>query len=151
MFDNVLFFLQFKKDLQYLYPSLSLKEALLLMKTHGFTAVPVVDKDGRYCGSVNDADFLWYLYEHGNSEDVLEHATVADLIRPDFMPAVSISISIEELIERALHQNYVPVVDDRRCFIGIVTRQSLLRQLGLATRWTCPVQPKTLPISELAV
>ena len=34
-----------------------------------------------------------------------------------------------ELLERAMEQSFVPVVDDRGAFMGIVTRQTILRRL----------------------
>ncbi|EJW96984.1 CBS domain protein, partial [gut metagenome] len=61
---------------------------------------------------------------------LLENTQVKDLVRKDFMPAVNINVSLDELLETSFHQNYVPVVDDRNKFIGIVTRQSLLRHFG---------------------
>ena len=43
------------------------------------------------------------------------------------MPAVKVSAKPSELIERAMSQNFVPVVDDRNKFIGIVTRRDIIR------------------------
>mgnify|MGYP002224967677 CR=1 FL=1 len=34
--------------------------------------------------------------------------------------------TIDEMIERASNQNYVPVVDDRNVFIGIITRRDII-------------------------
>ena len=34
---------------------------------------------------------------------------------------------MDELIEAAMNQNFVPVVDDRGMFIGIVRRQAIIR------------------------
>ncbi len=131
MNDNVIFFLQFKKDLQFFYDTLPLSEALVSMKKHGFTAVPVITANGEYAGSVSEGDFLWYLLEKGTGQEILEATLVKDLIRPDFMPAVHINVSKRKLLDTSLHQNYVPVVDDRNIFIGIVTRQALLKHYGL--------------------
>lgn len=130
MQENVLFFLKFKKDLQFLYDTLPLWEALELMKEHSFTAVPVIDGMGKYIGSVTEGDFLWYLLDHQSNPDQMENAVVRDLVRKDFMPAVNINMTMEQVLERSLHQNFVPVVDDRAIFIGIVTRQSLLQHYG---------------------
>ncbi len=130
MNENVVFFLKFKKDLQFYYESLSLSEALNLMKKHGFTAVPVINAAGEYVGSVSEGDFLWYILGHGSDASVLSNTTVKDLIRPNFMPAVNINIELDDLLNQSLHQNYVPVVDDRDIFIGIVTRQTLLKHFG---------------------
>ncbi len=130
MNENVIFFLRFKRDLQFYYDTLPLSEAIELMKKHKYTAVPVIDRYGKYVGTVSEGDFLWYVLDHGNDKDVLENAVVKDVIRPDFMPPVNIAVTMPELIETSLHQNFVPVVDDRNVFIGIVTRQALLRFYG---------------------
>ncbi|MCF0246002.1 MAG: hypothetical protein HUJ55_04180, partial [Ileibacterium sp.] len=37
-----------------------------------------------------------------------------------------ISIPFDLLLDASLHQNFVPIVDDRNIFIGIVTRQSII-------------------------
>ena len=34
---------------------------------------------------------------------------------------------MDQLIEAAMNQNFVPVVDDRGMFIGIVRRQAIIR------------------------
>jgi CBS domain-containing protein len=47
--------------------------------------------------------------------------------RKDNIP-VRVTTSMHDLVERASTQNFVPVVDDRGTFIGIVTRRSILRQ-----------------------
>jgi predicted transcriptional regulator len=41
---------------------------------------------------------------------------------------VTISTDMNELLQKVLVQNFVPVVDDRGTFIGIVTRRSILRE-----------------------
>jgi predicted transcriptional regulator len=34
---------------------------------------------------------------------------------------------MEELVEKVMNQNFVPVVDDRNIFIGIVTRRDIMQ------------------------
>jgi CBS domain-containing protein len=51
---------------------------------------------------------------------------VRDIVRHDFNPAVRIDVSMDELLHRAVNQNFVPVVDDLGTFIGIVTRQDII-------------------------
>ena len=46
--------------------------------------------------------------------------------RKDNVP-VRVTTSMHDLVERASHQNFVPVVDDLGRFIGIVTRRDILR------------------------
>lgn len=138
MNDNVVFYLTFKKDLKFLFDTLPLREALNLMRAHGYSAVPVINAQGEYVGSVSEGDFLWFLIDHRIQEPQLDEVLVRELIRPGFMPSVDINVSLDQLQAMALRQNYVPVVDDRSCFMGIVTRQTLLRQFGLCSR--CPVR-----------
>ena len=40
---------------------------------------------------------------------------------------VSADTEIEDLIIKALNQNFVPVTDDRGIFIGLITRKDIMR------------------------
>ena len=40
---------------------------------------------------------------------------------------VSINATMEDMIDKALNQNFVPVVDDQENFIGIITRKDIIR------------------------
>ena len=40
--------------------------------------------------------------------------------------AGSREIDMEDLIQKAMNQNFVPVVDDQKKFIGIITRKSII-------------------------
>lgn len=123
---NVFFFLKNKAEVKYLYGNISIEQGLKEMKENGYTATPVIDKDGFYLGSVTEGDFLWYLYE--NEEPNLGKK-VKHIVRKDFMKPVTMNTSIHEIFKLSLEQNYVPVVDDRNIFIGIVTRKSILQSL----------------------
>ena len=57
----------------------------------------------------------------------LENYFVRDIIRKDFNPAVEISVDMDELLKRAMNQNFIPVTDARQTFIGIVTRQDIIK------------------------
>ena len=39
---------------------------------------------------------------------------------------VSVNSNMEDLISKAMNQNFVPVIDDKRIFIGIVTRKDII-------------------------
>ena len=47
----------------------------------------------------------------------------------DRNPPCHISVPVEQLIRRTVDQNFVPVVDDRGVFIGIVTRRVVINYL----------------------
>lgn len=39
---------------------------------------------------------------------------------------VSAESNMEDLIDRAMEQNFVPVIDDQKNFIGIITRKDII-------------------------
>ena len=86
----------------------------------------MIDAEGHYCGTASEGDLLRAVLKEDTQKD-WEHVRLMDIIRPDFNPPVNAFASIEDLLQRAMEQNFVPVVDDRGMFIGIVTRKAILR------------------------
>lgn len=108
----------------------TVRQGVEVMRAHSYTAIPVLDGDGKFLGCVNDRDFLRYIVTLGNfSADQQERMTVGEIMRRDFCPPVSMTASEDEVINAALRQNFVPVVDDRGCLCGIVTRRLLIAEL----------------------
>ena len=121
---NALFLLKPKADVALLYDDNTLRKGLELMRTHGFTAIPVISRAGDYLGSISEGDFLWHMVDsEKKGVKTLESTLIRDAIRKDWIPAVRVDVTMEELLESATHQNYIPVTDDRNKFIGIITRQ----------------------------
>lgn len=127
---NVISLLLPKTQVAYLEEDDSIRQGLEKMRAHRYTAIPVLSKDGHYIGTVSEGDFLWHILDRrNNSLKEQEMLSIKEVLRENFNPAVGIGVSMEELMERAMRQNFVPVVDDRGFFIGIVTRQSIIRNL----------------------
>ncbi len=111
---NVVSLLTPKMQVAYLYDDCTKKrQGIEGLRNHGFTAVPVLSREGRYVGTVSEGDFLWHMLDrqdnvYGHGRSCLEGGT-----RTDFNPAVSVRVSMGELLERAMEQSFVPVVDDR--------------------------------------
>lgn len=130
MNQNVFFFLKNKSEVKFLYDNISIGDGLELMSKHGYTAMPVINKNGVYKGNITEGDFLWYLLKHPSmSKEEFSKTEIKDLIRKDYMPAADINTDMKSLFDQSLAQNYVPIVDDRNIFIGIVTRQSIIKYL----------------------
>jgi CBS domain-containing protein len=126
---NVAFFLIPKSHVAYLMEGSSFRQGMDKLRRHGYTAVPVVGQDGRYLGSVSEGDLLWNVMSMGSLEQAdLEAARIDDIVS-DRTPPVTVNTPIEELMEHLLDQNFVPVVDDRHIFVGIVTRRSVMAYL----------------------
>ena len=56
-----------------------------------------------------------------------ERKRVRDILSKDRNPSARIDEPAETLVSRTAGQNYVPIVDDRGVFIGIVTRRNVIR------------------------
>ncbi len=125
---NIIFLLKPKNTVAYVYDVNTLRQGLEKMRVHGYTAVPVIEKDGTYVGTVSEGDFLWHMLEHGNTDmKAQEEFYVKDLLRLGWNPAVKVTATMDELLLRVMEQNFVPVVDDRNIFIGIITRKDVIQ------------------------
>ena len=126
---NVAFFLIPKSQVTYLTEGSSFRQGMEKLHRHGYTALPVISREGRYLGSISEGDFLWNLMSMGSLDPYdLEDAKI-DQIISDRTPPVRVTTTTAELWDRMLDQNFVPVVDDRDMFMGIVTRRSVMAYL----------------------
>lgn len=124
---NIFFLLLPKNEMDFIYDDFTLRQAIEKMRAHNYTMIPVVErKTGKYLRSIADGDILRVLIERRLDFDDLETLPVALATRERKIEAVSIYATEEELLEKALNQNYVPVVDDTGSFIGIVTRKKIM-------------------------
>ncbi len=135
---NVAFFLIPKSHVAHLVEGSSFRQGMEKLHRHGYTAIPVVSREGKYLGSIGEGDFLWNIMSMGSIEPRdLEQARIDDIIS-DRTPPVRVTATIDDLQDRLLDQNFVPVVDDRDMFMGIVTRRSVLSYLmGKAAEAQC--------------
>lgn len=125
---NILFFLTPKSEIAYIYDQESLRQALEKMEYHRFSAVPVIQHDGNYVGTLTEGDLLWGIKNQYNlSLKGAEAIPVTAIARRMDYESVKADAKMEDLIDKALNQNFVPVVDDRGSFIGIITRRDIIR------------------------
>lgn len=125
---NILFFLTPKSDVAFIYNDYTIGKALQTFQTYRYSAIPMIDREGRYVGTVTEGDFLWGMYE-GNqiTPENLHTKRVSELPLKVQHKAVSINAKMEDMMSIAKDQNFVPVVDDQGVFIGIVTRKEILQ------------------------
>lgn len=129
---NIASFLSPKADVTYLRDDMTIRQGLEKLRRSGYTAVPVIDGEDRYVGVVSEGDFLWNILAGGASLDGitmkgLEHRRIRDILQSGKVNPVCIDTDMEELLEQAKNQNFVPVIDDRSVFIGIITRRDIIK------------------------
>ena len=116
---NILFFLTPKEDVAHVEETDTMRQVLEKMEHHGYTAIPLLSVEGKYIGTITEGDLK-----------LLEDMPITSIERRRDNQAVKIDESMENLFDKVMNQNFVPVVDDKRVFIGIVTRKDVLAYLG---------------------
>jgi CBS domain-containing protein len=125
---NIAFFLLPKSEVAAVTLDSTLRQTLERMEHHRYTAVPIIEKDGEYVGTVTEGDLLWYMKNSGGRvhfENTSKFLLKDVPLRVHNKP-VRIDADMEDLINLAKVQNFVPVVDDRNRFIGIVRRSQII-------------------------
>lgn len=109
----------------------TIRQGLEVLTRCHYTAIPVLDAEEHYVGSVTEGDFLRHILKTGTTDrKEQELYFVKDILRRDFCPALSIEAEFAIVVEASLRQNFVPVVDSRNVLCGIVTRRSLIAELA---------------------
>ena len=126
--NNILFSLTPKALCAFVYDDYTVRQALEKMESAGYAALPILNKRGEYRGTITEGDLLWALknlcymdMRQAEARRIMEIAR-----RKDHVP-VRVTANMHDLVERASTQNFVPVVDDKDTFIGIITRSAIIK------------------------
>ena len=113
----------------------TLRQALEKMEHHGYAAVPLLSTEGKYLGTLTDGDVLWGLKElNFPSLYQMEEIPVMQVNRSRDNKPVHVDVDMEGLLEKVSAQNFVPVIDDEKVFIGIITRRDAIHYLAKQCR-----------------
>lgn len=131
---NAAYFLTPKSDVAFLYADATLRQGMEKMRSSGFTAIPVIRRDGVYVGALREGDLLWHLIGDGYELTAhtlrdLENTRIESILKPRLLLAARITAPMDKIVELAMRQNFVPIVDDDDRFIGIVTRTHVMEYL----------------------
>ena len=58
---NIAFFLTPKSEIIYATTDSTMRQVLEKMEHHTYSAIPLIEKDGRYVGTITEGDLLWKL------------------------------------------------------------------------------------------
>lgn len=125
--SNILFFLKPKSEIAYIKVEDTLRQAIQKMEFHKYSAIPMLNKEGKYIGTITEGDLLWGIKNKYNlSLKEAEYIPITEIDRKLDYLAVRADANMEDLMLRAMNQNFVPVIDDQENFIGIVTRKDII-------------------------
>lgn len=126
--NNILFFLTPKAMCAFVYDDYTIRQALEKMEASGYAALPILNKRGEYRGTLTEGDLLWALKNMCYMDmRQAEARRIMEITRRKDNISVRVTTGMQDLVERASTQNFVPVVDDKDTFIGIVTRSAIIK------------------------
>ncbi|MCI5481086.1 MAG: CBS domain-containing protein [Lachnospiraceae bacterium] len=127
---NLLFFLTPKSEVVYVKNTDSMRQVMERMEYHTYQAIPMIDQYGHYVGTITEGDILWRIRDDLPFDmKKAENVAIGDIPRKRENLPVSIQSDMEDLMSKAVNQNFVPVVDDKDIFIGIITRKDIIQYL----------------------
>ena len=125
---NILFFLTPKSEVAFLYEDESLQQALEKMEEKRYSCVPIITREGKYAGTMSEGDLLWTVRHMSFSDlEKAKNVPILTILRRSTYKPVHVNSKMEDLLDRAINQNFVPVVDDSEAFIGIITRKEIIK------------------------
>ncbi len=127
---NILRFLVPKSAVEYVFSDDTVRQALEKMRYHHYVAIPVLDAEGKYIGTLRNDDIYKYFQENGSFDyRAAERDCLMKILDKGYSRPLYHSASMDDMIEYVKEHNFVPVVDDRGCFIGIILRRDVLNFL----------------------
>lgn len=124
---NILFFLTPKQDVAYIYDDFTLRQALEKMEHHRYSSIPVLNRKGEYVGTMTEGDLLWGIKNQNLKLENAEDIPIRSIPRKRDYKPVSVNTQMDELVAAAMTQNFVPVLDDKKSFIGLVKRNAIIQ------------------------
>jgi CBS domain-containing protein len=124
---NILFFLTPKSEVAYIYDDYTMRQAIEKMEYHKYSAIPIINREGKYVGTITEGDLLWTLKnDYSLDLKAIEDIDIKNIKRRMDNAPVSVNANIEDLISKSMNQNFVPVIDDQNTFIGIIKRREII-------------------------
>lgn len=112
-------------DVAWLSAADTVRDAFDHLETYELSAAPLVDRTGRYAGTVTQADLRRHVA--GAADRVAALATPLSAIeRRARNPAVPVDRDPASLTDEAAAHGFVPVVDAAGRLVGIIDRRRLL-------------------------
>lgn len=127
---NLFRFFTPKADTVFIEPDSTVRQALEKFDRYKFSVVPLVDENGLYVTTLSEGDILRYIKNNAGFDLAkAESVRITELERYRSYRACKSDVSIDEIIRLAMEQNFIPIVDDRGAYIGIVKRRAVLEAL----------------------
>ena len=124
---NVFELLTPKSSVSFILDNFTVRQAVEKMLFHKFTVIPILNSEGEYVGSISEGDLLRFIVaQDGIDKEECESILIKDIDKYRSYKPVKVDASFDEIYEASLIQNFIPIVDDRNVFIGLIRRKEVV-------------------------
>jgi CBS domain-containing protein len=127
IFMKIDFFLLPKDKVAHINSNATMRQAIDMLEYQYYSAIPIIDDEGKYAGTLNEGDLLWKLKETaGLNFENTDKVLVSEIKLHVHNTSVSINAEMEDMLALAAEQNFVPVIGDDDIFLGIIRRKDII-------------------------
>ena len=106
----------------------NINHAKLLLSQISYSRIPVLTEDNHFVGTISLQEIAHYQYANELSDDQLE-VDIATIVKKDG-EVVHEDAELADILRKLIDESFLPVVDDKGGFQGIITRKSILKTLN---------------------
>jgi CBS domain-containing protein len=127
--ENILSFLTPKMNTYYIDANSTIRQTLEKFDIYKFSVVPLIDENGVFISTISEGDILRFIKNECNFDlKMAENLFISSIKRYRPYKPLPISTPLSETIKLSLEQNFIPIVDDRGIYIGIIKRKTIIEQ-----------------------
>ncbi|WEM62796.1 CBS domain-containing protein [Streptococcus parauberis] len=101
---------------------------MLLLVSNGFSRV-VLSKDKIYKGTISISDIMNYQRKKQLTDWEMNQIDIGKMVNTKIEP-LSVHAKLATIMHQLVEYPFLPVVDDQKKFVGIITRKSILKAVN---------------------
>lgn len=125
---NIFTILTPKSQTEFIEYDSTIRQAWETFDFHKFSVVPLIDDEGKYVSTLSEGDILRYIKNEANFDvEIAESVKINTIEKYRSYEAITIDSTMDEVLKLAMNQNFVPIIDDRGMYIGIIKRKDIIK------------------------
>ena len=108
----------------------NLEHALLVLTNIGYSKIPVLNKEQQLVGLISLSNVVSEMFDTESiNPERLAKVQVSDVMDKN-VKATMLPFNIEKILNLLVDSNFIPVVDEKEKFLGIITRKEILKSVN---------------------
>ena len=108
----------------------TLRQAIEIFDKYRFNCVPIIDDEGKYITTITEGDILRHLKNKCNfSLPSTKVIKISEIEKHRPYKELDVFSNEKDIFDLSLDQSFIPVVDGRGVFIGILRRKEIIKYL----------------------